>query len=251
MNLFLTDQVAIVTGAHRDIGRAVALGLAREGVHVALCDSPGFELSELAEQIRALGRQSMVFHVDFTDATSIREAISGVVAQWSRLDLLVNVLVIEEKIPVLDVPVDSWDRQLDFNVRAPFLCAQSAAREMISRGRGVIINVGSIAGMVFWPNTAAYNASRGALISLTGTMALELAPEGIRVNGIAAGHIETEMEREKLSDPAVRAATVCEMPIGRIGQPEDIVGTVLFLASDASSFIVGQMLVVDGGYLLR
>jgi NAD(P)-dependent dehydrogenase (short-subunit alcohol dehydrogenase family) len=251
MDLLLNDQVALITGASRDIGRAVAVGLARQGAHLSLCDIPGSSLAPLADEVRNLGREALAFEVDFENAESIQEAFAGTVAHWSRLDILVNNLVIEEKIPFLEVPVDSWDRQFDFNARAPFLCAQAAAREMAGRGQGVIVNVGSVAGDVFWPNTAAYNASRGALISLTGTLGLELAPLGIRVNGIAAGHIETEMEREKLADPAVRAETASQIPLGRVGCPEDLVGTVLFLASDASAYVVGQTLFVDGGYVLR
>lgn len=251
MDLLLTDQVALIAGADSDIGRAVAMGLARQGAYVALCDVPDSQLAGLADQIRDLGRQVLVFHVDFEEVKSIKEAVASTVAHWGRLDILINNLVIEEKIPFLEVPFDSWDRQFDFNARAPFLCAQAAAQEMARHGQGVIINIGSVAGAVFWPNTAAYNASRGALMSLTGTLGLELAPLGIRVNGIAAGHIETEMEREKLADPAVRAETASQIPVGRIGCPEDLVGTVLFLASDASAYMVGQTLFVDGGYVLR
>lgn len=251
MDSRLAGQVALVTGAHGDISRAVALGLAETGAQLALCDVPGSQLTELADQITRQGRPPLVIDVDCHDAESIRQTVTSCVHRFGRLDILVNNLVIEEKIPFLEVPVDSWDRQFDFNARAPFLFAQAAAREMVSRGRGAIINIGSVAGEVFWPNTAPYNASRGALRSLTGTLGLELASRGVRVNGIAAGHIETEMEREKLADPAARAAAIGEIPLGRIGRPEDLVGTVLFLASDASAYMVGQTVVVDGGYLLR
>ncbi len=208
MNFLLTNQVALITGAHGDISRAVALGLAESGAHVALCDVPGHPLKELADQIRQRHRQALVLEVNCEDAGDIQRAVAECVRLLSRLDILVNNLVIEEKIPFLKVPVESWDRQFDSNARAPFLFAQAAAREMVRSGRGVIINIGSVAGEVFWPNTAPYNASRGALKSLTGTLGLELASRGVRVNGIAAGHIETELEREKLSNPAVQEGSV-------------------------------------------
>lgn len=246
MDLDISGRSAIVAGADGDMGRAIAWALAEQGVGLALLGRPDSDVEDLANRIgETRGTKAVGHTLDFHDP----EAVAGTVASVGGVDFLVNNLVIEDKVPFLDTPVESWDRQFRYIARAPFLLAQAAGRLMT--GGGAIVNVGSVAGMVFWPRTAAYNAARGALIATTGTLALDLAPLGIRVNGIAAGHIETEMETERLSDPAVREQTLRELPIGRMGSPEDVAGVVVFLLSDAASYIVGQTLVVDGGYLLR
>lgn len=246
----ISGKSAVVAGADGDMGRAIAWALAEQGVGLTLLGRPDSNVEDLAGRIgEARGRKAVGHTVDFHDPGAIAETVARAGESVGGVDFLVNNLVIEDKLDFLHTPVESWDRQFRYMARAPFLLAQAAGRLMAVGG--AMVNVGSVAGMVFWPRTAAYNAARGALIATTGTLALDLAPLGIRVNGIAAGHVETEMETGRLSDPAVREQTLRELPIGRMGRPQDVASVVVFLLSGAASYIVGQTLVVDGGYLLR
>lgn len=254
MNFEIEGRVGIVAGADGDIGRAVAKYLAHQGAHLGLLGRPGSDVEEYASSLQRDDLSIMGYEVDFHDPRSIEGVVGAASdALGGRLDFLVNNLVIEDKDDFLHVSVASWDRQFEYMARAPFFLSQAAAPSL-QRDSGTmpaIINIGSVAGIVFWPRTAAYNAARGALIATTGTLAVDLAPLGIRVNGIAAGHVETEMEAENLADPADRARTIQEVPIGRLGLPDEVAAVAMFLISQASSYVLGQTLVVDGGYTLR
>ena len=247
---------AVVAGADGDIGRAVAVALGEQGCNVALLGRPEYdtEVAALSNEISANHSvRSFAVTVDFESIDSLNEAAAGVVSGFGgAVDCLVNNVVVEDKIDFLETSVESWDRQFRAIARAPFFLSQVFARVMVEEKRGgSIVNVGSVAGKVFWPRTAAYNAARGALIATTGTIALDLAPLNIRVNGVGAGHVETEMETQRLSRPGVRDQTIQELPIGRLGEPIDVANVVLFLLSESSAYVVGQTIVVDGGYTLQ
>jgi len=255
MNYGLAGGCAIVAGADGDMGRAMARALAGQTCNVALLGRSEFK-EEMSADARSLGDdygvKAVSVSVDFESSEEIRSSVKDAIEKLDgRLDYLVNNLIIEDKIMFLDTPVESWDRQFRVMARAPYLLTQEAARHMAANAGGSIVNVGSVAGMVFWPRTSAYNAARGALIATTATTALDLAPLGVRVNGIAAGHVETEMETDRLAQPGIREQTLAELPIGRMGIPDDVASAVMFLLSEGAAYIVGQTIVVDGGYILR
>ena len=252
----LQGSHAIVAGADGDMGRAIARALADQGVNIALVGREQFkdQTSALAKELRSSKNiEASGWIVDFEDTDQLFTTVRDIAEQSAgEVSLLVNNLIVEDKLDFFDTPVESWDSQFRYMARAPFFLSQAVGRNMVAAAiPGAIVNVGSVAGKVFWPRTAAYNAARGALIATTSTLALDLAPLNVRVNGIAAGHVETEMETDRLKQPGVREQTLLELPIGRMGIPEDVANVVLFLLSRGSDYIIGQTVVVDGGYVLR
>jgi NAD(P)-dependent dehydrogenase (short-subunit alcohol dehydrogenase family) len=242
----LEGKVALVTGAGRGIGRGIALRLAAQGATVAL----NYPLSEqgatsAASEIRNNGGHAWTEQADVSVATQAAELVEAVAAQSGRLDILVNNAAIDPRKPLLEITEEFWDSVIDTNLKGAFFCAQAAAREMQSHGRGRIINISSVHGQATMNHMAVYAASKGGMNALTRRLALDLAPHGITVNAVAPGSVRVE---KSTYDPERRGR---EIPCGRVGLPNDIAEVVAFLASDATEWLTGQVITIDGGSTTR
>jgi dehydrogenase/reductase SDR family member 4 len=244
----LAGKTALVTGASRGIGRAIALGFAEHGADLVLSSRKREALESVAKEVEALGRRAHVATVNMSDEESIASLVSGLAREGLAIDVLVNNAATNPVMAgVLELGVGAWRKVFETNVTGIFLLSQAIARGMVSRGAGSIVNIASNGGLRAAPALAAYGASKAAVIHLTKTMAMELGPRGVRVNAIAPGLIETHMARALLDNPAGYEAYVKRNPLRRHGQPEEIAGAALLLASDAGSYANGEVLVVDGG----
>jgi glucose 1-dehydrogenase len=235
----LDGKRALVTGAGRGIGRVLAIGLAAEGAIVDLVDldDPGTVLAELPAS-----RRGLALRCDVADATEIRTMFS----KLDRLDVLVNCAGVTGWMDAVDPSEATWDRVIDTNLKGTFFCSIAAARLMREGGRGSIINVSSVLATRGMPNSAAYAASKGGINALTVQLAIELAPDRIRVNAFAPG--ATNVERNLVDDPSYLEVWAPLIPLGRVAEPEEMVGPAVFLASDDSAQVTGQLLYVDGGW---
>jgi NAD(P)-dependent dehydrogenase (short-subunit alcohol dehydrogenase family) len=257
-NLFdLSGRLALVVGASRGIGRAIALGLAEAGASVALCSRKEMDLIKAAEEIRALGAGAEVFAADVSRVAEIHALVRDVLARMGQIDILVNVAGVNRRKPSTEITEEDWDTVLDLNLKALFFTSQAVGRYWIetrrfadgnNRGRGKIINIGSIAGEMGIRHVAPYAASKRGVLGVTSTLAVEWASEGICVNCLAPGYIETDLTRARFDDPAFTTALHNRVPMGRRGYPTDLVGAAVFLAAPASDYMTGQTIVVDGGY---
>lgn len=248
----LKNKIALVTGARRGMGRTHALKLASQGAKVAVTDIDLGECQTVADEIKANGGEAIAFELDVTKKKQVDNVFDEVVKHFGRLDILVNNAGIYESKPALEMSEEEWDRMIDINLKGEFLCAQKAAREMAKNKWGRIINVASIAsggvgvGIV---GGAHYTASKGGIIGLTETLAIEFAPLGINVNVIAPGAIDTPMiQAAQLSEEEL-AGMLQQVPLKRIGKPEEVSALVVFLASEESSYVTGATFHVDGGWL--
>jgi NAD(P)-dependent dehydrogenase (short-subunit alcohol dehydrogenase family) len=251
--------VAIVTGARRGIGRAIAAGLARAGARVTLGDLDADGLAAVAEEVAAdTSAETWGTRVDVTDPVQVRALVQGTLGRFGRLDILVNAAGVLHVRPFLEQTEEEWNRTLAVNATGTFLCGQAAAAQMVAQGEGGrIINVASNAGRVPRMLNAAYCASKAAVLHLSRVMALELAPHGITVNALCPGATETEMlvKVQAGGDPRrvegiIRGSLELfrsGIPLGRLARPEEQAEAVVFLASDAARFITGQAITVDGG----
>jgi len=252
MNADLKGKVAIVTGARRGMGKSHALALAKAGAKVVVSDISQEECEIVVEGIKKGKGEAMAIKCDVSKKVEVDEMIRKTIDEFGKLDILVNNAGICQFKPFLDLTEDDWDRTININLKGYFLCAQAAAKEMVKQKSGVIVNIASIAmgqvGVGF-PTLAHYCASKGGIIGMTETMALELAPYGIRVNAISPGAIETPMIDPLKSDPKTMEGTLSQIPLHRTGKPEEVSNLVLFLASDNSSYMTGSTVVIDGGWL--
>jgi NAD(P)-dependent dehydrogenase (short-subunit alcohol dehydrogenase family) len=247
----LQQKVCVITGAGGGMGRVACERFAREGARVAALDVVPTAGAETVERVRASGGDASFFACDVADEGSVRAAMSGVLAQYGQIDVLYNNAGImpEADHSVLDTSVEVWDRVMAVNVRGIYLCCKHAVPSMLERGRGSIINIASFVALVGCsvPQDA-YTASKGAVISLTKSLAIQFRPRGVRSNAICPGPIETPMLMEwLLKDDAAKALRLNRQPSGRFGHPDDIVNCALYLASDESDWTNGAVLVVDGG----
>jgi len=235
----IDGRVAIVTGASSGLGWHFALTLARAGAKVAIAARRGDRLAELERQIRAFDGRAMPIPLDVTDAASV--------AELGPISILVNNAGVAVDAPVLDLAEADWDRVIDTNLKGAWLMARETARHMARLGHGgAIVNIASILGLTAVGRVASYCAAKAGLVNLTRALAAELARHAIRVNALAPGYIETDMNRTYLASEAGRAM-IDRVPMRRCGRPEDLEGALLFLASDASAYVTGAVLVVDGG----
>ena len=248
----LHGKTALITGAGSGMGRTDALALASQGALVILTGRKEGDCDAVAEEIRTQGGDSRCSVMDVSKSEHVDRVIGEIIEHFKRIDILVNNAGIFKPKTALDITEKEWDETLDINLKGQFLCAQRAAREMAKQKRGRIINISSIASGgtgVGFPGAAHYTASKGGIIGMTETLAIEWAQYGITVNAIAPGAIDTPMlEASKMSQEA-REALLAHIPLHRIGKPGEVSAAVVFLASDEASYITGATLYVDGGWL--
>jgi NAD(P)-dependent dehydrogenase (short-subunit alcohol dehydrogenase family) len=248
----LKNKVAIITGARRGMGRSHALKLAQAGAKVVVADISLDECEKVVEEIKKHKGEALALKCDVTQKSEVEAMVKKTKEKFGRVDILINNAGICQFKPFLELTEADWDRTLDINLKGYFLCAQAAAREMVKQKSGVIVNIASIAmgqvGVGF-PTLAHYSASKGGIVAMTETLALELAPFNIRVNAVAPGAIETPMVDPLKSDPKTMEGTLARIPMRRMGRPEEVSNLVLFLASEDSSYMTGSTVVVDGGWL--
>lgn len=244
----LKNKVAVITGASRGLGRPMALGIAAAGAHVVLVARDRTKLEEVKGEIEATGGLATVLPLDLENEEAIRESVRRVAGELGRIDICVNNAGIINWQPLLESDVEDFDRIMDTNVRATFVMAQECAAVMRAGKRGGrIINTGSILSTVGRAKLHAYCASKSAIVGLTRSLAAELGRDGITANVIAPGYFITEINASLTSRPGYVEAVSGVTPMERWGKPEELVGTVIYLASEASSFVTGQVIHVDGG----
>jgi len=245
----LKDRVAIVTGAARGIGKAIAWIFVREGAKVVLVDVEKARLEALQEEIRKKGGQALAVPCDVAKASEVKQMVDQVHRAFGRIDILVNNAGIIRRGTIETVTEEDWDRVMAVNLKGPFNCSKAVVEIMKKQGYGKIVNVSSIAGKTGDITSApGYGPSKAGLDALTKTLARQLAGYGIHVNGVAPHAIETEMSAEWPSEK--RKAIVDAIPLKRLGKPEDVAEAVLFLASDTAAFITGEIIDVNGGFLM-
>jgi NAD(P)-dependent dehydrogenase (short-subunit alcohol dehydrogenase family) len=244
----LSGKVALVVGGHGGIGKAIALGFADAGADVAVASRNLEALKGVAKEIEAKKRKSLAVAVDVTNEKQVAEMADRVVKVFSRIDILVNAAGLAIRKPADTFPIDEWQKVMDINTRGTFLCCQAVGRVMIKQKSGKIINLSSVRGRYGLPSGyAAYCPSKGAVDTLTRTLACEWAKHNVLVNAVAPTIVETDLTRDALADPAYAKQMRDRIPMGKWALPEDIVGPTIFFASDASNFVTGQILYIDGG----
>ena len=247
----LDNKVAIVTGAASGIGQAIAITMAREGASVVVdyVGSPD-GANQTVQQIESAGGKALAVAADVSQPDQVTNLVQQAVQTFGRLDIFVNNAGIEYKHPITEFPLDQWNKIIAVNLTGPFLCAQAAAKQIISQGGGGrIINISSIHQDLPMVNNAPYCASKGGLRMLMRTIAVELAPQGITVNNIGPGAIFTPIDADVQANPEMEKALMAEIPLGRWGKPEEVANLAVFLASDDASYITGSTYYIDGGML--
>ena len=245
----LRGQAVVITGGARGIGLATAQAFARQGARLALLDMDAAALDEAVAGLSAQGVQALACQASVTDADAVERAFAQVEAAYGRIDVLVNNAGVSANKPTLEVSVDEWRRAVDINLTGVFLCAQAAGRRMVPAGSGSIVNLASMYGVVAAPDRAAYCATKGAVVLLTETLAVEWGPSGVRVNALARGYGETDLVRDlaargRLDPERLRQRT----PLRRLAQPAEMADLAVFLASRQAAYITGHTLVADGGW---
>jgi len=244
----LDGRVALITGGGRGIGREIALGLAREGADIAICDVNKESLDSTKNEISSLKRKCIVFQTDVTDSAQVEEMVSKILDNFKKVDILINNAGITRDGLLIRMKEADWDAVLDINLKGAFNCTRVVARHMMKQRWGRVVNIASIIGIMGNAGQANYAASKGGMIAFTKSVAKELASRNINVNAIAPGFIETDMTK-KLPDN-YRQDLLKVIPLNRFGTPQDVADIALFLVSDASSYITGHVIQVDGGMVM-
>ena len=241
----LANQVAVVTGAGRGIGRAIALKFAAEGADIACVSRTAENSEKVALEVRALGRKAWAYAVDVADASAVATAAEKILADAGRVDILVNNAGVTRDTLLMRMSDADWDTVLDTNLKGAFLFTKALARSFIKQRSGRIINVSSVVGLIGNAGQCNYAASKAGLIGFTKSVAREVASRGITVNALAPGFVETDMTAALKEDQ--RGELLKQIPLGCLGQPDDIAAAALYLASPAARYVTGQVLTVDGG----
>jgi NAD(P)-dependent dehydrogenase (short-subunit alcohol dehydrogenase family) len=245
----LDDKVALVVGGTRGIGAAMALGLASAGADVCVASRGPAGLHEVAAAVTALGRQGASFALDATDEAQVERLVAFMLKTYGRIDTLINCQGAVALQPTVDLDLEPWQRVMDVNVKSLVLTCKHVGRVMLQQGKGSIINVSSVRGFQGRAEDVAYAPSKAAVNNLTHSLAIEWGTRGIRVNGIAPAFTRTALAAPFLDDPANREWVLSRIPMKRVGELVDFMGPAIFLASDASSFVNGHVLMVDGGWM--
>jgi 3-oxoacyl-[acyl-carrier protein] reductase len=244
----LADKTVLITGANRGIGKAIALRLAREGAQVAIGARNVTTAVAVLDEIADSGGQAIAVPMDVTDSASCEAAVASVLAQWHKIDVLVNNAGITRDALLLRMNEEQWDAVIDTNLKGVYRCSRAVLRPMLKARSGCIINISSVVGITGNAGQANYAAAKAGIIGFTKSLALELAARNIRVNAIAPGYMETEMTQELA--PEQRSQLLSRIPLGKTGRPEDVAAATAFLVSDDAAYVTGQTLVIDGGISL-
>jgi NAD(P)-dependent dehydrogenase (short-subunit alcohol dehydrogenase family) len=248
----LSGRTAFVTGASRGIGQAIAVALAEAGADVALVARSEEGLADTAEEISAIGRKAVVIPADVTDQHAVADAAAAAIDQLGSVDIVVNNAGGSNfMVGFRDLRLPGWDKLMRLNLNSAVYVCHAFAGHLLERGKGSVINVASVAGVASSPLLTPYGAAKAGLISLTKSLAVEWGGNGIRVNALCPGWTATDLNRNLWADPAAGPATIATVPMQRWGRPEEMAGPAVFLASDASSFMTGQVLIVDGGQTIN
>ena len=245
----LSGKRALVSGASRGMGRAIALGLAQAGAAVAVAARNLETLEPVAAAIRALGREALALPLDVSHPDQLPDAVQKVEATLGPIDILFNVAGTNVRRPITEIAEAEYDQIMDVNIKGAYFLTREVGKGMIARQQGKVINIASVTSAIGLAKVTAYACSKGALAQLTRGLAVEWGPHHIQVNAIAPGFILTDFNRKLWENPAMLDWAVSGTPAGRLGQPEDVVGAAIFLATPAADFISGQVLFVDGGYM--
>jgi len=246
----LSGRTALITGSARGLGHAFAQGLAGAGARVIVNGRNGEQVAQAAEHLRAAGHDARGLVFDVTDETAVDAAFAGLDAQGVEIDILINNAGIQHRTPMVDLALKDWQRVIDTNLTSAFIVGKQAAKRMIARGRGgKIINIGSLTSEAARATVAPYTAAKGGIKMLSRAMAAEWAQFGIQVNTIGPGYIQTDMNTALINNPEFDAWVKASNPAKRWGQPEELMGTAIFLSSRASDYVNGQIIYVDGGWL--
>ena len=245
------NKVCLITGSGSGLGRAMAEGLAHYGADIIITELPSkMNIAEQAanELRQQYGRKVLALPLDLPNLDSINAMTGAAVAEFGRIDVLVNNAGIQIAKAALEVTEDDWDKVLDTNLKGAFFCAQSVGRQMVKQNSGRIINIASQNGVVGYMKRAAYCSAKAGLVNLTRVLAIEWAEYGINVNAIGPTFIRTALTAQTFADKAIADDLIGRIPLGRIGEPEEVIGAVVFLASDSASLVTGHTLLVDGGW---
>ncbi len=247
----LAGKVALVTGARQGIGKTIALALAEAGADVAVCDliADDGRLLAVAEEIQKLGRGAFTVHGDTSQKADVDRMVQKAADHYGRIDILINNAGILIRSPILEMAERDWDRLLNVDLKGYFLCAQAVGRKMVERKKGVIINIASQFAFKVAAGMGAYSVAKAGVVMLTRVLAHELGRFGIRTNSVAPALVRTEFSRHAWGDAEALEQTEASLPLGRVAETTDLVGAVLLLASDASSYVTGHTILVDGGAL--
>lgn len=247
----LKGKVALITGGGTGIGKAIALGFAKEGARVAVTGRRKDKLQEVVNEIKKNGGEAVAISGDVSKISDVDRIVKTTVDTFKRLDILVNSAGVLFSADLAHHTEAIWDDTININLKGSFLCIQRVVPEMLKQGKGKIINIASIAGQIGFPNSVAYCASKGGIMGMTKALAMELAPLKINVNDLAPGDIETPLNEHLLRDPQYLKSRIENTPYGRVGKVSDIAPGAVYLASDESDFVNGITLTIDGGLIIK
>jgi len=245
----LNGKVGIVTGASKGLGRSMAIGLAEAGADLAIISRGMPDLMKVVEEMKSLGRKVLPISADMTDTKQIADVVQKTLDEFGKIDILINNAGTTIRQNIEDVTEEAWDTVMNLNIRGAFFCAQAVGKVMIKQGKGKIINTASLLSAIGGPKAVAYSAAKGGIAQITKCMAVEWSKYNINVNAIAPGYFRTPLTQPLQDDPERSAKILSRIPMQRWGEPDDLKGIAVFLSSEASDYVTGQVIFVDGGWM--